>query len=345
MKKLAALFIIFVLALFLWITQNSFVLREQLQNNTAVQRMLPTPTPLPFVEMTIPYLREREYYSQLYDRQEVADNGTYRSYLTSYESDGFRINGLLTIPTEKEPNGGWPAIIFIHGYIPPMQYDTLTQYASYVDYLARQGFVVFKIDLRGHAQSEGEPGGGYYGSDYIVDTLHAYSALQNSGFVHPKRIGLWGHSMAGNVLLRSFVVQQDIPAIVIWAGAVYSYEDWQKYGIEDNSYRPLPSGTPRASRRQQLFDTYGEFNKDSVFWQQVTPVNYLSGVSGAIQLHHAVDDAVVTVGYSRDLMNILDATSITHELHEYQSGGHNISGASFETAMQNTIRFYNQYLK
>ncbi len=226
-----------------------------------------------------------------------------------------------------------------------MQYDTLTQYASYVDYLAQRGFVVFKIDLRGHAQSEGEPGGGYYGSDYIVDTLHAYSALQNSGFVNPKRIGLWGHSMAGNVLLRSFVVQQDIPAIVIWAGAVYSYEDWQKYGIEDNSYRPLPSGTPRASRRQRLFDTHGEFSKDSVFWQQVTPTNYLNGVTGAIQLHHAVDDPVVNIGYSRDLMTVLDDTSITHELHEYQSGGHNISGSAFTQAMQYTVDFYNQYLK
>src|SRR5690606_32073025 len=99
---------------------------------------------------------------------------------------------------------------------PPSQYSTVTQYDDYIDFLARSGFVVFKIDLRGHGDSEGEAGGGYYGSDYIVDTLNAYSALEHADFVNPHAIGLWGHSMAGNVVLRSMVAKPDIPAAVIW---------------------------------------------------------------------------------------------------------------------------------
>ena len=47
-----------------------------------------------------------------------------------------------------------------------------------MDYLAQNGFVVFKIDLRGHGDSEGEPGGGYFGADYVTDTLNAHSALE-----------------------------------------------------------------------------------------------------------------------------------------------------------------------
>src|SRR5690606_8606887 len=104
--------------------------------------------------------------------------------------------------------------------------------------LARNGFVVFKIDLRGHAESEGEAGGGYYGSDYVVDTLNARAALASSDFVNPKKIGHWGHSMAGNVTSRALAAMPEIPAVTIWGGAVYTYSDMQKYGIDDNSYRP-----------------------------------------------------------------------------------------------------------
>lgn len=311
-----------------------------------VSEVQPTPTLMPFREMTIPALRERTYKSNLDILELVNSNGAYRSYTTSYDSDGIKINALLTQPAGEPPQGGWPAIVFVHGYIPPTQYETLgAPYSAYVDYLAQNGFVVFKIDLRGHGNSEGEPGGGYYGSDYIVDTLNAYAALQASSFVNPKKIGLWGHSMAGNILLRSAAVKQDIPAIVIWAGAVYSYEDMTKYRINDASYTPPANDTERQRKRKLLFDTHGQFSSESAFWKQVAPTNYLNDIQGAIEIHHAVDDAVVNIGYSRDLTALLDKTSVPHELHEYSSGGHNISGASFNQAIQRTVEFYQKHLE
>lgn len=304
-----------------------------------------SPTPFPFEELTIPYLRSRSYKSSLGNLEKIADAGSYMSYLTSYASDGLKINGFLTIPTGEKPKDGWPAIVFVHGYIPPAQYVTTERYADYVDYLARNGFVVFKIDLRGHGYSEGEPSGAYYSSDYIIDTLNAYSALQNADFINPTKIGLWGHSMAGNVVLRSFAVKPEIPAVDIWAGAVYSYSDQQKYGIRDSSYQPPAGNQQRIRRRQELFDKNGRPESQSAFWKEVAPTNYLNDLKGAIQINHAVDDDVVNIGYSRDLMSLLDKTSVPHELNEYPSGGHNISGSSFVQAMNNTVEFYKKYLK
>ncbi|MEN9328093.1 MAG: hypothetical protein RI947_901 [Candidatus Parcubacteria bacterium] len=305
----------------------------------------PSPTPMAFRELTVPYLRERSYKSELNDLEPAYENSAYKAYVTSYDSDGLQINGLLTQPTGDKPAKGWPAIVFIHGYIPPTQYETQGKpYASYVDYLARNGFVVFKIDLRGHGNSEGEPGGAYYSSDYSIDALNAYNALQNSSFVDPHKIGLWGHSMAGNVTLRAMAGHPEIPAAVIWAGAVYSYTDQQEYGINDASYQPPPNDTQRQQRRKLLFDTYGPFNSDSPFWKQVAPTNYIKDLSGAIQIHHAVDDAVVNIGYSRNLNILLNKTSVPHELHEYATGGHNISGASFNEAMEQTVEFFRKYL-
>ena len=79
----------------------------------------------------------------------------------------------------------------------------------------------------------------------------------------------------------------------------------QKYRINDGSYQPPPAGMERQRRRRELFDKYGEFDPQSDFWKQVVGTNYLADISGAIEIHHAVNDNVVNIGYSRDLIEIL----------------------------------------
>jgi len=87
----------------------------------------------------------------------------------------------------------------------------------------------------------------------VTDALNAYAALENVDFIDKKSIGLWGHSMAGNIVLRSMAVRPEIPAAVIWAGAVYSYEDQRKYGINDQSYRPPGTINQNNNKRLALF--------------------------------------------------------------------------------------------
>jgi dipeptidyl aminopeptidase/acylaminoacyl peptidase len=303
-----------------------------------------SPTPFPFQEYTIPYLRERVYDSEVGELRPLSTSSGYASYLTDYDSDGLTINALLTKPAQASSSNKAPAIVFIHGYIPPSVYKTQERYQAYVDYFAQRGFVVFKIDLRGHGNSEGEASGAYYSSDYIVDTLNAHKALQSLDFIDPDRIGLWGHSMAGNVVLRSIAAKRDIPAAVIFAGAVYTYQDMRDFGIDDNSYRPPTNNTNRQRLRQQLFDTYGQFDAGSFFWQQVAPVNYLNDVATSLQVHHPVDDQVVSVEYARNLGRVLQAFPLKHEIVEYPSGGHNFTGVTFSQAMQKSVKFFEENL-
>lgn len=303
-------------------------------------------TDMPFYDLTIPYLRSRTYKSSLAKLDRISANQNYISNTTSYLSDGLKVYGLLTIPVGETPSGGWPAIVFVHGYIPPKLYETLGQsYSAYVDYLGSNGFVVFKIDLRGNGNSDGTPGGAYYSADYVIDTLNAYSALQNASFINPKRIGLWGHSMAGNVVMRSFAAKPDIPAVVIWAGAGYTYTDLSRFGIQDNSYRPQPTGSFQQNRRAQIRQKYGDPKDGNPFWKLVAVTDYLKDLKGAIQIHHAQDDQTVNIGYSLELIKLLDKTSVVHELEQYPTGGHNITGTSFNLAMQRTVEFFQKYLK
>lgn len=341
MKKILIAGIIFLFTIFLFQKDKSV---QDKAFSGILTADLPASSPMPFSEITIPVLRNREYKSTLGPTEEYSDNENYTTYLTSYDSDGFKINALLTIPKGEKPTGGFPAIVFVHGYIPPSVYRTTEKYGDYINYLARNGYVVLKIDLRGHGSSEGEPTGSYYSAGYIIDTLNAYSALENSDFADPKKIGLWGHSMAGNVTLRSFAVKKNIPALVIWGGAGFTYTDLITYRLNDQSYRPPTDASRNSQYRRQLTEKYGQFNPDHEFWKQVPATNYLDGVTGAIELHHAADDVTVNIEYSRNLNRILDNTSIPHNLFEYSSGGHNISGSAFGVAMKRTVEFYNKYL-
>ena len=191
-------------------------------------------------EITIAHLRGLEISgSPVTFEEELTNTFFYQQHLVSYLSEGNRIYGLLTIPNTKPPEGGYKAIVFNHGYIPPDSYRTTERYTAYVDYLARNGFVVFKIDFRGHGRSEGEPTGSYFSPVYTIDAIAALKSLQTLDFVDTQGIGMWGHSMAGNLVLRAMLIEPDIQAAVIWAGAVYSYDDLVAYGIDDDTFRPL----------------------------------------------------------------------------------------------------------
>ena len=113
--------------------------------------------------LTIPALRERTYHSHLNVEKLLETGPNYRAYLASYDSDGARVYGLLTLPTGVRPAAGWPAIILLHGYINPSTYQTNgSAYRGWWQAAARDGrFAIFKPDMRGHGQSEGVATGPY----------------------------------------------------------------------------------------------------------------------------------------------------------------------------------------
>ena len=122
--------------------------------------------------LTIESMRARKYDgSDLAIEEELASGSNYNRYIASYSSDGLKIYGLLTIPNEIPPDEGFPAIIFNHGYIPPEEYRSDERYEAYVDGFAKEGYVVFKSDYRGHGNSEGRPEGAYFSPAYTVDVL------------------------------------------------------------------------------------------------------------------------------------------------------------------------------
>lgn len=317
---------------------------------TQVQAGIATATEVIFEvggEITIPYLRGLQISgSQITFEEELPNTFFYQQHLVSYISEGNKIYGLLTIPNAEPPENGFKAIVFNHGYIPPAAYQTTERYVAYVDYLARNSFVVFKIDYRGHGKSDGEPTGSYFSPGYTIDSIAALKSLQTLDFVDPHGIGMWGHSMAGNLVLRAMLIEPDIQAGVIWAGAVYSYDDLVAYGIDDDTFRPVatPEGSDRPRRSQQIYDVYGRPDSRNTYWQAVSLTENIDFLSRPLQLHHAQDDPVVSIRYSEDLAAELLANDKEYEFYLYEAGGHDLFSPYFDQAMLRTVNFFRDEL-
>ena len=314
---------------------------------------VPTPTEIVFdvgQELTIDYLRDLEISgSEITFHERLSPGYNYARHLVSYISDGNKIYGLLTVPFEEPPDGGFKAIVFNHGYIPPNQYQTTERYEAYVNYLARSGFVVFKIDYRGHGNSEGFPSGSYFSPGYTIDAISALKSLQGLDYIDPQGIGMWGHSMAGNLVLRAMLVEPEIQAGVIWAGAVYSYEDFLTYGISDHTYRP-PASPGELKEDEHLrgtrpiLEANGWPDLAHPFWQAVSLTENIDYLDSPIQLHHAEDDPVVSVDYSYGLAGVLLDEGKDYEFYTYDEGGHNLVSPWFDQAMLRTVEFFEENL-
>ncbi len=347
------LFILFIL----FFTQQAL---RNLTKTTNIQNLeqkntIKSPNPL-----TIESMRARKYDgSDLKIEEGLAPGSNYNRYIASYLSDGLKIYGLLTIPNETPPEGGFPAIIFNHGYIPPEEYRSDERYVAYIDGFAGNGYVVFKPDYRGHGNSEGRPEGAYFSPAYTIDVLNAVASVKRlkdssvvSGqlsVVDPERIGMWGHSLGGSIALRSMVINRDIKAGVIWAGVVGTYQEifdewWSK--------RIRPTFTPsererQANRptRQSFIEKFGEPSDSSEFWISISPNFYLNDISGPVQLHHGTDDETVPYVLSEKLYNRLKALGKEVEYYTYEGADHNLSSPAFKLAIERSVEFFDKHLR
>ncbi len=300
--------------------------------------------------LSIESLRRGQYPgSEITIEQTLPSGSNYSRYITSYRSEGLKIYALLTVPDGDAPEGGFPAVIFNHGYIAPDEYKTTERYVAYTDGFSRNGYVVLRSDYRGHGNSEGEAEGGYGSNAYTIDILNAVSSIKKLEYVNPEKVGMWGHSMGGHITLRNMVVNKDVKAGVIWAGVVASYPDllerWRRGNVNSTGTpSPFPTRSNRGGWRNGFIELYGTPQDNPAFWNSISSNSYLGDISGPVQLHHGTADSSVPFEFSEKLSEQLESEGKEVELYIYDGDDHNLSG-NFSIAMQRSIEFFDKYLK
>jgi fermentation-respiration switch protein FrsA (DUF1100 family) len=126
----------------------------------------------------------------------------------SFESEGYRIAGVLHLPDEKKP----PCVIASHGLLSSKDSE---KYIALGEHIARKGMAMLRFDFRGIGESEGS---------LEDDTVSRRIADLDSGIAFVKsypglgtRVGLLGSSLGGYISLIGASRVKEIRAVVIWA--------------------------------------------------------------------------------------------------------------------------------
>ena len=114
----------------------------------------------------------------------------------------------LYVP-DKSRAGRQPGLVIGHGF--SVVREALVEEAGYFQ---RAGYVVLAIDYRTFGESEGEPRGQLFPLEQAEDFRSGISYLQTRDEVDPNRIGIWGSSFGGAVVIWTAAQDRRAKAVV-----------------------------------------------------------------------------------------------------------------------------------
>jgi pimeloyl-ACP methyl ester carboxylesterase len=132
----------------------------------------------------------------------------------SFASEGVECAGLLGIPARAEGQRH-PALVLGHGF--GILKESLIDEA---EFLTAAGFLTLAIDYRSFGESGGEPRGSLFPLNEVEDFRNAISWLQRREDVDPERIGIWGASFGGGVVIMTAALDRRVKAVVAMAPIV-----------------------------------------------------------------------------------------------------------------------------
>ena len=315
-------------------TETALPTQTPLPTATATPTLIPTisPTPDPYYSWSIDHLRSRSYGGGQIEFLEVmAQNLYFTRYLMRYPSDGLNIYGFADIPNDE---GSHPVIIALHGYIDPAIYYTLDYTTHYAGAIASAGYIVLHPNLRGYAPSDS--GDNLFRVGMAIDVLNLIALVQSqSGGTDALRtarsdlIGMWGHSMGGGITTRVLTVSDDVRAAVLYAAMS---------GDEQKNY---------AAIHQWSGQTRGldELNIPAESLNRISPMYYFQNITAAVSIHHGTADATVPLEWSMLTCDQLTSLGKNVQCVYYQDMPHTFYGTGDEEFIQNTVQFFNEYLK
>jgi len=184
-------------------------------------------------------LRSRDYEpSQITIESTLSNNGSYIGYIFSYDSDGLKIYGRMNVPTG---NGQFPVIILNHGYFNTSSFTSGDGTQAMADILARNGYLTSASDYRGFGKSENDSQGSRgHNPNYAIDILNLIASVASLNKADANRIGMWGHSMGGEVSLRTIEATDKVKAAVLWAPTSTNARKTQRFMEEEDILRLHP---------------------------------------------------------------------------------------------------------
>src|SRR5438093_5467050 len=131
----------------------------------------------------------------------------------TFFSEGIPCSAFCGLPANDTARH--PAIVLGHGF--GVRKESLVTEA---EHLTHAGFVTLAIDYRTLGESGGEPRGSIFPYNQVEDFRNAITWLQRRDDVDRDRIGIWGASFGGGVVIMTAALDQRVRAVVAMAPIV-----------------------------------------------------------------------------------------------------------------------------
>ena len=138
----------------------------------------------------------------------------------AFSSKGLRCSGWLYVPDDLKKDARAPAIVMANGFT-GVKEQVLPGYAAL---FADAGFVTLAFDYRYFGESEGEPRSQVFPLEMAEDVRNAITWVSDQPQVNSQRIGIWGASYGGALVLHVAKYDRRVKAVVSEVPAASSPE-------------------------------------------------------------------------------------------------------------------------
>lgn len=256
-----------------------------------------------------------------------------RSEMVTYKSfDGTLISALVTIPANLKRDGSNPAIVFPHGGPTGKTDDFFDDIAAA---LASRGYVIIAPNFRGstgygktfQTANYDDLGGGD-----LKDTVEAKRFLVESGYVDPKRVGIFGGSYGGFMTLMAIGKTPDeFAAGVQWYGII----NWR------TMYRDMDEVL-----KAYLRSLMGTPEENPVGYDRASPLTYIKNAKAPLLTLQGENDIRVPRGQAQEVNDILKAKGNVVETIYYPAEGHGFRKKENQLdSLRRTVDWFDKYLK
>jgi len=243
-------------------------------------------------------------------------------YGTLKAADGQTLHYSIIKPAGFDANKRYPVFLFTYGG--PHSQRVTRAWGNYFDqYMAQQGFVVFRLDNRGSGRRERQFTDVLYnnlGKHEVEDQVAGIDWLARQSFVDPKRVGVFGWSYGGFMTLRLLSAASDKIAMGV---SVAPVTDWALYDTHytERYVGGTPKGDPEAYKRSGVFA-------------------HLDGMKSHLLLIHGMADDNVLFSNTTLLIDELVKRNVQFDLMTYPGAKHGMSGRTNQRHVYGLIESY-----
>ena len=251
-----------------------------------------------------------------------------------WQSDGFKVQGMLIEPPAVVPGRKYPLVVLVHGGPAHAAYPIFpASPESYDAVLAGEGYYVFKPNPRGsYGQGEAFTQANVrdFGYGDLRDILAGVDAVLKSAPVDPARLGIAGWSYGGYMTMWALTQTDRFKAAVAGAGL----SDWLSYyGTNNIDTWMLPYFGA------SVYD-------DPKVYERSSPIVFIKNVRTPTLMVGGDRDAEVPITQSYEYWNALQRLGVKTEFVVYPDEGHAFFKRDDQAdVMTRLVGWFDEYLK